>query len=562
MTYQNNKPLYLSHAGPKLLDMPLLNKSSAFSERERIEFNLDGLLPPRYETIEQQRERAYLQYQDCSTAMSKHIFLRDIQDKNETLFYRLISEHLEEMMPIIYTPTVGEACEKFSDIYRSARGLFIAHHQQDRIDAILHNATKRNIKVIVVTDGERILGLGDQGVGGMGIPIGKLSLYTVCGGVSPANTLPITLDVGTNNAALLEDPMYMGCRHPRISQSEYDKFLDKFMQAVSRRWPNALIQFEDFAQHNATPLLSRYRDKYCCFNDDIQGTAAVAVATMLAACKAKQVSPSSQRLVIAGGGSAGCGIAEHWVRCAVAEGVSEKEARQNVFVVDRDGLLTTKSKALLPFQQRFAHDTSLFPEWDKLTQSSLLDVIHNIKPTMLLGVSGCNGLFSEAVIGAMAANVYKPIIMPLSNPSRCVEALPEDILRYTNGEAIVATGSPFEDVEINGNSFPISQCNNSYIFPGIGLAVVSCGAKKVTDNMLMAASKALAAESPLAVNGVGALLPPLSSIKQLSLKIAFEVAKQAVIDGVALPRTDEEIKLSIQKTQWLPDYRDYQRVAN
>lgn len=562
MTYQNNKPLYLSHAGPKLLDMPLLNKSSAFSERERIEFNLDGLLPPRYETIEQQRERAYLQYQDCSTAMSKHIFLRDIQDKNETLFYRLISEHLEEMMPIIYTPTVGEACEKFSDIYRSARGLFIAHHQQDRIDAILHNATKRNIKVIVVTDGERILGLGDQGVGGMGIPIGKLSLYTVCGGISPANTLPITLDVGTNNAALLEDPMYMGCRHPRISQSEYDKFLDKFMQAVSRRWPNALIQFEDFAQHNATPLLSRYRDKYCCFNDDIQGTAAVAVATMLAACKAKQVSPSSQRLVIAGGGSAGCGIAEHWVRCAVAEGVSEKEARQNVFVVDRDGLLTTKSKALLPFQQRFAHDTSLFPEWDKLTQSSLLDVIHNIKPTMLLGVSGCNGLFSEAVIGAMAANVYKPIIMPLSNPSRCVEALPEDILRYTNGEAIVATGSPFEDVEINGNSFPISQCNNSYIFPGIGLAVVSCGAKKVTDNMLMAASKALAAESPLAVNGVGALLPPLSSIKQLSLKIAFEVAKQAVIDGVALPRTDEEINLSIQKTQWLPDYRDYQRVAN
>jgi malate dehydrogenase (oxaloacetate-decarboxylating) len=525
MTYQNNKPLYLSHAGPKLLDMPLLNKSSAFSERERIEFNLDGLLPPRYETIEQQRERAYLQYQDCPTAMSKHIFLRDIQDKNETLFYRLISEHLEEVMPIIYTPTVGEACEKFSDIYRSARGLFIAHHQQDRIDAILHNATKRNIKVIVVTDGERILGLGDQGVGGMGIPIGKLSLYTVCGGISPANTLPITLDVGTNNAALLEDPMYMGCRHPRISQSEYDKFLDKFMQAVSRRWPNALIQFEDFAQHNATPLLSRYRDKYCCFNDDIQGTAAVAVATMLAACKAKQVSLSSQRLLIAGGGSAGCGIAEHWVRCVVAEGVSEKEALQNVFVVDRDGLLTTKSKSLLPFQQRFAHDTSLFPEWDKLTQSSLLDVIHNIKPTMLLGVSGCNGLFSEAVIGAMAANVYKPIIMPLSNPSRCVEALPEDILRYTNGEAIVATGSPFEDVEINGTSFPISQCNNSYIFPGIGLAVVSCGAKRVTDNMLMAASKALAAESPLAVNGVGALLPPLSSIKQLSWKIAFEVAK-------------------------------------
>ncbi|BBO27286.1 NAD-dependent malic enzyme [Alteromonas sp. I4] len=542
--------------------MPLLNKSSAFSEQERIAFNLEGLLPPRYETIEQQLDRVYQQYQQCHSDMERHIFLRDIQDNNETLFFRLIADHIEEMMPIIYTPTVGEACERFSDIYRSARGLFIAHHQQDRIDTIIRNATKRNVKVIVVTDGERILGLGDQGVGGMGIPIGKLSLYTVCGGISPAYTLPIMLDVGTNNETLLNDPMYMGCRHPRIAGQAYNDFLDAFMRAVSARWPDALIQFEDFAQANATPLLQRYRDQYCCFNDDIQGTAAVAAATMLAACKAKQADITQQKAVIVGGGSAGCGIAEQWVKCLMAQGMTEQSARANIFVIDKDGLIVRDKSGLTDFQQRVAQDLSTIPEWTQSHTPGLLDIIELIKPGILLGVSGCAGLFDKAVITTMHSHCEQPVILPLSNPVRCAETTPEQVLRYTNGKAIVATGSPFNDVELNGATLPISQCNNSYIFPGIGLAVVSCGASRVTDSMLMAASFALAASSPLANTGAGPLLPPLSQIKDLSKQIALAVAQAAVVDGVAPQRTEAQLQACIEASQWQAEYRQYERIAS
>ncbi len=562
MTSSKTKPLYLSHAGPKLLDMPLLNKSSAFSEKERIAFNLEGLLPPQYESIEQQLDRVYQQYQQCHNDMERHIFLRDIQDNNETLFYRLIADHIEEMMPIIYTPTVGEACERFSDIYRSARGLFIAHHQKDRIDTIIRNATKRNVKVIVVTDGERILGLGDQGVGGMGIPIGKLSLYTVCGGISPAYTLPIMLDVGTNNQALLDDPMYMGCRHPRITGQAYNDFLDAFMKAVTARWPDALIQFEDFAQANATPLLQRYRDQFCCFNDDIQGTAAVAAATMLAACKAKQADITQQKVVIVGGGSAGCGIAEQWVKCLMAKGMTEQSARANIYVIDKDGLIVCGASGLADFQQRVAQDLAQLPHWQHDTAPGLLDVIELTQPGILLGVSGCAGLFDKTVISAMQAHNERPVILPLSNPVRCAETTPEQVLRFTQGKAIVATGSPFNDVEIDGNRVPVSQCNNSYIFPGIGLAVVSCGASRVTDAMLMAASFALADSSPLAMLGEGPLLPALSEIKSLSKRIALAVAEAAVTDGVAPKRSREELEACIEVAQWQAEYRDYERIAS
>src|SRR5690554_6452937 len=306
----SKKPLYIHYAGPSLLETPLLNKSSAFSPTERKEFNLTGLIPPRYESIQEQVSRAYLQYKTFDEPINQHIYLRAIQDNNETMFFRLVKEHIEEMMPIIYTPTVGDACDQFSDIYRSARGLFISYEERDHMDDILRNATKRNVKVIVVTDGERILGLGDQGIGGMGIPIGKLSLYTACGGISPAYTLPIMLDVGTDNEKLLNDPMYMGARHKRVGGKEYDDFIETFIRAVERRWPQAMIQFEDFAQPNAMPILHRYRDEICCFNDDIQGTAAVTVGTLLAACKTKGEALSQQRVVFVGAGSAGCGIAE------------------------------------------------------------------------------------------------------------------------------------------------------------------------------------------------------------------------------------------------------------
>ena len=319
----DKRPLYIPYAGPALLSTPLLNKGSAFSAEERSSFNLEGLLPETTETIQEQVGRAYKQYCNFESDMDKHIYLRNIQDTNETLFYRLVQNHISEMMPIIYTPTVGAACENFSNIYRRGRGLFISYPNRDRIDDLLNNATNHNVKVIVVTDGERILGLGDQGIGGMGIPIGKLALYTACGGISPAYMLPIVLDVGTNNPQRLADPMYMGWRHPRITGADYDAFVEEFIQAVQRRWPDALVQFEDFAQKNAMPLLERYKDRICCFNDDIQGTAAVTVGSLLAACKAANSKLSDQRITFLGAGSAGCGIAEAIIAQMVSEGISE-----------------------------------------------------------------------------------------------------------------------------------------------------------------------------------------------------------------------------------------------
>lgn len=480
------------------------------------------------ETIEEQAERAYRQYSQCQNDLDKHIYLRAIQDDNETLYFRLVSEHLEEMLPIIYTPTVGKACEEFSNIYRNHRGLFIAYPDRDRMDDILRSATKDNVKVIVVTDGERILGLGDQGIGGMGIPIGKLSLYTACGGISPAYTLPIMLDVGTNNQALLDDPMYMGWRHRRISQEEYDAFMAEFIAAVKRRWPGVLLQFEDFAQANALPLLDRYRDELCCFNDDVQGTASVVVGTLMAACQARDEGIGQQRVVFVGAGSAGCGIAEQVVVAMQAEGLTEKEARSRIYMVDREGLVTSDQAWLRDFQGRLAHDPALVAEWDG---QSLLEVVRRIEPTVLIGVCGMPGIFTEEVVRAMHANCEMPLIMPLSNPTSRAEAVPEDVIRWTDGQALVATGSPFAPVEYEGRTIPIAQCNNAYIFPGIGLGVVAAGAKRVTDAMLMASSRALAREAPLVKEGKGALLPPLSQIRELSSAIAFDVAAQAQGEG-------------------------------
>ena len=369
--------LYTAYSGSALLETPLLNKGSAFSKEERAVFNLTGLLPPRFETIEEQVSRAYMQYKSFDTAINKHIYLRAIQDNNETLFYRLVQQHLEEMIPIIYTPTVGDACEQFSDIYRSARGLFISFEDRYNLDDVLRNATKAKVKVIVITDGERVLGLGDQGIGGMGISIGKLSLYTACGGISPAYTLPVMLDVGTNNEKLLNDPMYMGLRQKRVNQEDYNEFVELFIKAVKRRWPEAIIQFEDFAQPNAMPLLQRYRDQICCFNDDIQGTAAVTVGTLLAACLSKGVKLSTQKVVFVGAGSAGCGIAEQVISQMVAEGITEQQARTQIFMIDRPGLLTDAMPDLRDFQQALTQTTSAIANWNYSGDyPSLLDVMH------------------------------------------------------------------------------------------------------------------------------------------------------------------------------------------
>lgn len=556
MTNDKKRSLYIPYAGPSLLEMPLLNKGSAFSLEERIEFNLIGLLPHNVETIEEQAERAYRQYSHCQDALDRHVYLRAIQDDNETLFFRLVTEHLEEMLPVIYTPTVGQACEEFSNIYRNHRGLFIAYPDRDRMDDILRSATKDRVKVIVVTDGERILGLGDQGIGGMGIPIGKLALYTACGGISPANTLPIMLDVGTNNQALLDDSMYMGWHHERVSQKEYDIFLETFIEAVKRRWPDVLLQFEDFAQTNALPLLERYRDRLCCFNDDIQGTASTCVGTLLAACQARDESIAQQRVVFVGAGSAGCGIAEQVVLAMQVEGLSEREARARIGMVDRDGLVTSDQAWLRDFQQLLAHAPEMVADWE---DQALLEVVRHFKPTILIGVCGMPGIFTEDVVKTMHAGCERPLIMPLSNPTSRAEAIPEDVIRWTDGQALVATGSPFAPVVYQGKTYPIAQCNNAYIFPGIGLGVLASGARRVTDAMLMSASRALAREAPIVKEGEGAVLPPLSQIRELSKLIAFDVAAQAQQEGVALKTDGTKLRAAIERNSWTPEYRRYRR---
>ncbi|AFJ47032.1 NAD-dependent malic enzyme [Shimwellia blattae] len=559
---KKQRPLYIPYAGPVLLEFPRLNKGSAFSLEERASFNLTGLLPDVVETIEEQAERAWLQFKGFKTAIDQHIYLRNIQDTNETLFYRLVDDHLEEMMPVIYTPTVGAACERFSEIYRRARGIFISWKNRHNMDDILQNVPNNTIKVIVVTDGERILGLGDQGIGGMGIPIGKLSLYTACGGISPAYTLPVVLDVGTNNQQLLNDPLYMGTRSPRIADEEYFQFVDEFVQAVKQRWPNVLIQFEDFAQKNAMPLLNRYRDEVCCFNDDIQGTAAVTVGALIAASRAAGSQLSEQKIVFLGAGSAGCGIAEQIISQIKREGLSDEQARQRVFMVDRFGLLTDQMPTLMPFQSKLVQKYDSLSQWDTHSETlSLLDVIRNVKPDILIGVSGQTGLFTEEIIREMHKHCAHPIVMPLSNPTSRVEATPQDIIAWTDGNALVATGSPFAPVIWKDKIYPIAQCNNAYIFPGIGLGVIASGASRITDEMMMSASETLALHSPLVTDPDGQVLPSLSEIQSVSKAIAFAVGRMAQQQGIATNTSASALQQAIEDNFWRPEYRSYRRTS-
>lgn len=554
--------LYIPLTGSLLLESPLLNKGSSFTKQERHDFNLNGLLPDSVENIEGQAERAYQQYNEVNNESAKHIYLRNIQDTNETLFYYLLKKYLSEMLPIIYTPVVGTACEKYSWMYRRSRGVFISWSDRERIDEILHDIAAQDIKVIVVTDGERILGLGDLGVGGMGIPIGKLSLYTVCGGINPAQTLPIMLDVGTNNPQLLQDPRYLGWRHPRVTGEDYYAFIGMFVAAVKRRWPTVLLQFEDFAQHTAVPLLKRYRDELCCFNDDIQGTASVALATLLAACRGIHRDFNSQPMVIVGAGAAGCGIAQHIVACRMADGLSAEEARRTIYMVDRDGLVMSDSPSLVDFQRSLAHAPESLKEWDYYGKTpNLLDVVCNAKPAIMLGVSGQRGLFTEKLIREMHHHCERPIIMPLSNPTSRMEAMPEDLLRWTDGNAIVATGSPCEAVSINDRIITISQCNNIYIFPAVGLGVTISGASRVTEAMLMAASYARANVSPFVNTGEGELLPAMENLCDITRHIAFKVAQAAQFSGVADGMDDATLLQRIEDNYWLPQYRPYRRRA-
>ncbi|HEV3164582.1 MAG TPA: NAD-dependent malic enzyme [Isosphaeraceae bacterium] len=548
--------LEVPFTGKLLLERPMFNKGTAFTQEERRTLGLLGLLPPHQETLDEQAARAYEAYKPKSIDLERHIYLRQLQDTNETLFYRLLLNHMAEMMPIIYTPTVGLACERFSHILRRPRGLFLCYSERDAIDAVLDNATSPQVEVIVVTDGERILGLGDQGAGGMGIPIGKLSLYTACGGIHPATTLPIMLDVGTNNQDRLRDPLYVGWRHERISGQEYDDFVDAVVQAIKRKFPRALLQWEDFAQANAGRLLDRYHDQLCTFNDDIQGTAAVTTGTLLAAVAVTGGRLRDQRVAILGAGSAGCGIAEQLVAAMVEEGLPEAEARANFFLIDRPGLLHDGLEGLRPFQRKLTQAKSRVESWRAAEGQpiGLLEVIKNARPTILIGVSGQPGTFTEQAVRAMASQVERPIIFPLSNPTSRAEATPADLIAWTDGKALIATGSPFESVAYGGRKFSIAQCNNSYIFPGLGLGVRAVEARRVNEAMFMAAARALAECSPARDDPAGSLLPPLSESRQVSRKIALAVAAKAQREGLAESSSPEQLERLVDAKMWHPRY--------
>lgn len=539
-----------------LISNPILNKGMAFSEKERDLFHLHGIVPAEITTIETQRLRAYTTFKNKCSDLERYIFLRDVQDSNETLFYHVVTHAIEECMPIIYTPTVGEGCVNFSRIYRRPRGLYLSYSIQNHFDDILANPRFQNTKVIVVSDGERILGLGDLGAGGMGIPIGKLSLYTACAGIHPSETLPILLDVGTNNPDLLNDPLYIGWRHERIRGERYDQFIDHFIKAVKKRFPHVLLQWEDFSGSNATTLLHRYRNQICSFNDDIQGTAAVAMGTLLSAIRKTDSHLTDQKIVIFGAGGAGCGIASLLKTFMIKQGLSKEEALQRLYLIDRKGLLLTDMDDLTFFQKPFAKPKEDFSSWSLENSNliSLYDVVKHVHPTLLIGVSGQSGAFNEKIIREMAHHTSKPIIFPLSNPTSKSEATPADLLLWTEGRAIIGTGSPFPKVIKNGIPVRIDQTNNSYIFPGIGLGIIATKAKSIPDSIFMVAAQTLSlCVSKSDMN----LLPPLSNIREISFQIALAVGKEAIQLGLSDCSLDQ-LDTRIRKEIWEPVYMPYQ----
>jgi malate dehydrogenase (oxaloacetate-decarboxylating) len=550
-------------AGYHLLADPFLNKGTAFSDRERDEFELHGLLPPRVATLDEQVSRRLQAMRGFATDLERYAFLRELQDTNETVFYALLTRNIEELLPIAYTPTVGAGCQHFSRLFRKPRGLFLSLKHRKRIKQILANPQFDRTDVIVVTDGERILGLGDQGAGGMGIPIGKLALYTACGGIHPSTCLPVFLDVGTDNDERLADPLYIGWRHERVRGEEYDVFIEEFVTAATERWPHVLLQWEDFAKANATRLLERYRDQLCTFNDDIQGTAAVATGTLLSAIAVTGVPLAEQRIAIFGAGSAGCGIASLLAAAMVESGMGSQDAARRFFMVDQDGLLLDGMNSLAPFQKSFVQPRSAAENWplENPARVSLLDVIQNAKPTTLIGVSGQPGAFSEEIVRGMAAVNRRPVIFPLSNPTSRAEATPADIEKWTEGRAIIGTGSPFPPLVRGGKPFPVDQTNNSYIFPGLGLGVIAVQARRVTDTMLMAAAKALAALSPARSDPNANLLPPVTALRRVSVAVARAVALQARREGLTAELADHEIDDEIDACMWDPKYLPYRRNA-
>jgi malate dehydrogenase (oxaloacetate-decarboxylating) len=552
--------------GRDLLENPLKNKGSAFTDEERRRYGLLGLLPPHVSTADEQLARAYENFKRKDTDLERYIFLVSLQDRNESLFYMLHNRHIREMMPVIYTPVVGEGCRHYSHIYRRPRGLYLPYTHASDLDAMLANSPCPNPAVIVVTDGERILGLGDLGIGGMGIPIGKLSLYTLCAGIHPATTLPIVLDVGTNNEELLRDPLYLGWRHPRVVGADYDRFIESFVTAVMRRFPQALLQWEDFSKSHAAPLLARYRDRLCTFNDDIQGTGAVTLAGLLSAMRVVQPGGarlSDQRVVILGAGSSAIGISDQIVAAMVHEGTDPHAAREAIWLVDSEGLVHTARTNLGLSKLRYAQRYDRVAGWPLSTppQITLYDVVHFVRPTILIGTSAQSGAFTERIVRLMAGSVKRPVIFPLSNPTSKSEAVPADLLTWTDGRALIATGSPFPDVNLNGRLFHIGQCNNAFVFPGIGLGVIASGARRVTDGMFVAAARALSAHPVADPNDDALLYPPIEAAREIARDVAMAVGLEAQRAGVAEETTRGELAERVLRTMWTPGYESLPAIS-
>jgi len=543
--------------GAAVLADPLINKGTAFSAREREALHLDGLIPPAVSTIEQQLDRVYQNFLAKPTPIEKYIHLAALQDRNETLFFRLLHDHIEEMLPVVYTPVVGEACQTFSHIFRRPRGLYIAYEQQDRIDRILANHPIPPA-VIVVTDGERILGLGDQGVGGMGIPIGKLSLYTACAGIPPHLTLPIVLDVGTDNEELLDDPLYLGMRHRRIRGARYQAFVDRFVEAVTRVYPRSVLQWEDFLKENAMTQLARFRGRLCTFNDDIQGTAATVLAGLYVALRTSGEAIWEQRMLIAGAGASAQGIADLFVCALRDEGLPIEDARRRIATVDSRGLVTADRPGLEPFKATYARPAAEVADYvcGDPRRVTLEEAVRNFRPTILVGTSGTPGAFTEGVVRSMAAIHARPIVFPLSNPTSKSECTAEQAVRWSDGRAIVATGSPFPPVAFGGRLHRIGQGNNAFIFPGVGLGLWVGRVRRVTYGMFIDAARALASQVTLVDAADGAVYPELTRIRACSHAVACAVIRRAVVEGQsALPR-GAVVEELVSDAMWFPEYRE------
>ncbi|WP_142320182.1 oxaloacetate-decarboxylating malate dehydrogenase [Bacillus cereus] len=561
-TVASNGALETTLRGAEVLSTPLLNKGVAFTQNEREELGLKGLLPPAVLTLEEQARRAYEQFSSQPDDLLKNVYLTALHDRNEVLFYRILTDHLREMLPIVYTPTVGVAIQRYSHEYRKPRGVYLSINDPSGIEEAFTNigATAENIDLVVVTDGEGILGIGDWGVGGINIAIGKLAVYTAAVGIDPSRVLPVILDVGTNREELLNNPFYIGNRHPRITGEAYDEFIDTFVQAVNKQFPKALLHWEDFSSRNARKILDKYRHDVCTFNDDIQGTGAVSLAAVLSAVKASGVPLSEHRVVVFGAGTAGIGIADQVRDAMVRVGVSEEESYKRFWCIDRNGLVTDNMEDLLDFQIPYARKEAEVSEWKQNDVIGLAEVVKHVKPTILIGTSTVAGAFKEEIIKEMASHVERPIILPMSNPTPLAEAKPADLIEWTEGRALVATGSPFEPVTYNGVTYVIGQSNNALIFPGLGLGTIVVRASVMTDGMFAAAAEAVASMVDTSQPGAP-ILPEVEELCNISEMVAIEVAKVAVAEGVArVNLSDNDIKMAVKEAMWKPEYRQIKAV--